>query len=204
MQADGNGLIIAVGGPQHLPNIQPVTPEVQFSFGPNTKVESGRFAGLNITMDAYSRCDATPETPNPSFLTFIVPSGNEGKVGDPIPSNSVVNCHIAMRDSQGRVYRYHLGGYPSQFPKKPIPTPEGWPDDATQRLFNSQFVLCDSTPDTDIQGWCQHVWPYQEKDTSNPHLPTLYKVIMQGPANCNWSQTPCQVPPKAAPETTSK
>ena len=54
MQTDGTGLIIAVGGPQHLPNPNHVTPEVQFTFGYKSPYAGG------ITFNQYGRCITAP------------------------------------------------------------------------------------------------------------------------------------------------
>ena len=50
MQTDGTGLIIAVGGPENLPNPDHVTPEVKFTFGYKSPYDGG------ITFNQYGRC----------------------------------------------------------------------------------------------------------------------------------------------------
>ncbi len=50
MQTDGTGLIIAVGGPENLPNPNHVTREVKFTFGYKSPYAGG------ITFDQYGRC----------------------------------------------------------------------------------------------------------------------------------------------------
>ena len=144
-QADGTGLIVAVGGPKGLPNPDHVTREVQFTFGYETDIKSGPFNGLDITMDAYSRCKAAPEDTNPIFTTFVVPAGNEAKVGDPIPPNSVVNCGIALTDSQGRNYQLRIKTYPSTWPLKPNPAPDGWPTIEQKMQWSAQNIICSGT-----------------------------------------------------------
>jgi hypothetical protein len=207
-QADGTGLIVAVGGSTGLPNTDHVTREVQFTFGYRTPITSGRFAGLTITMDAYSRCNAAPENSVPSFTTFVVPEGNEAKAGDPVPPNSVVNCPIALRDSQGRNYRLQIGTYPSNWPLKPNPVPIGWPTIEQKHQWSRENIICsgtsvDGTPNNDIAtDFCPNVFPFREIDLSNGR--TLLKLIMPAPAACNLSQGACtmpQPPPNAPPPT---
>lgn len=197
-QADGTGLVVAVGGPRGLPNPDHVTREVQFTFGYRTAITSGPFAGLTITMDAYSRCNTDPENSVPSFTTFVVPEGLAGgnNVGDPIPPNSVRNCPIALRDSQGRIYRFQIGTYPSTWPLKPNPVPDGWPTIDQQHLWSLQNIICSGTnkdgvtPNKDIQtDFCRVVYPYREIDLSNGR--TLLKLSMPAPVACNLSPEAC-------------
>jgi hypothetical protein len=203
-QADGTGLIVTVGGPQGLPNPDHVTREVQFTFGYDTNIASGPFNGLRITMDAYSRCDAAPEETNPTFTTFVVPAGNEAKVGDPVPPNSVTKCHVALRDSQGRNYRIQIGTYPSTWPLKPNPTPIGWPTIDQKHQWSAQNIICSGTGLDHANGdretvnndiatdFCPNVYPFQEIDLSNGH--TLYKLSMPAPVACNLSPDQCTRP----------
>ena len=72
MQTDGTGLIVAIGGPQDLPNQDHVTPEVLFTFG----YESGYAGG--ITFDKYGRCVTAPNSDTVSYYTtFVVPEGSK-------------------------------------------------------------------------------------------------------------------------------
>jgi len=186
-----------------------VTREIQFTFGYDTNIASGPFNGLRITMDAYSRCDANPENTNPIFTTFVVPAGLEAKVGDPIPPNSVVKCNLALRDSQGRVYRLRTGTYPSTWPKKPNPTPDGWPTIEQKKQWSAQNIICsgtsvDGSPNQDIAtDFCQFVFPFQETDLSNGH--TLYTLSMPAPVACNLTPSACtKSVVNAPPPTPSK
>jgi hypothetical protein len=208
-QADGHGLIVTVGGSTGLPNTDHVTREIQFTFGYNTTIASGPFAGLSINMDAYNRCEAAPpnEITNPIFTTFVIPQGLEGgnNVGDPIPPNSVRNCKIALKDTQGRVYRLQIGTYPSTWPLKPNPTPIGWPTIEQKKLWSAQNIICsgtsvDGSSNQDIAtDFCQFVYPFREIDLSNGH--TLLKVSMPAPVACDLSPTACTKPLTAPPPT---
>jgi len=203
-QADGTGLIVTVGGPNGLNNTDHVTREVQFTFGYQTNILSGPFNGLSITMDAFSRCSAAPENTNPIFTTFVVPAGNEANIGDQIPPNSVVNCNIALRDSQSRVYRLRIGTYPSTWPMQPNPVPDGWPTIAQKHQWSAQNIICSGTnadgitPNMDIAtDFCPNVFPFQQTDLSNGH--TLLKLVMPAPVACNLSPGACIKPSASAP-----
>jgi hypothetical protein len=150
-------------------------------------------------MDAFSRCSAAPENTNPIFTTFVVPAGNEANVGDQIPPNSVVNCNIALRDSQSRVYRLHIGIYPSTWPMQPNPVPDGWPTIDQKHQWSAQNIICSgtnadqTTPNADIAtDFCPNVFPFQQTDLSNGH--TLLKLVMPAPVACNLSPGACIKP----------
>jgi hypothetical protein len=66
---------------------------------------------------------------------------------------------------------------------KPNPAPDGWPTVAQTQQWSAQFIDCSSVTNQDVlTDFCQFIFPFQEKDLNNPHLPTLYKVVMAGPA----------------------
>jgi hypothetical protein len=97
MQTDGTGLIVALGGPERLPNPNHVTPEVKFTFGCDSPYSGG------ITFDKYGRCITAPDPDTASyFTTFVVPEGVDGK------PNSVTNCQITLRDSKNRSFTFKL------------------------------------------------------------------------------------------------
>lgn len=180
MQVDGTGLIIAIGGPQNLPNPDHVTPEVLFTFGYKSPYAGG------ITFDQYGRCVASPNTPTVSFFTtFVVPEGINGT------ANSVTNCRITLTDSKNRPYTFILKGFPSDFPT-PVQGQENWPDAQQIPVINKQFIDCtgNSNPDV-LMSWCKLIFTKQQKDLSNAHLPTRYYVIMPGPSPCNSDPQAC-------------
>ena len=181
MQTDGTGLIIAVGGPQRLPNPDHVTPEVLFTFGFKSPYHGG------ITFDQYGRCVAAPNTSTVSyFTTFVVPTGIDGA------PNSVENCQITLADSQNRVYKFKLKGFPDDFPT-PVAGQKNWPNGPQIAVINKQFIDCSGNSNSDVlMSWCQLIFVYQEKDLTNPHLPTKYYVIMGAPAPCDREPAACQ------------
>jgi hypothetical protein len=163
MQTDGTGLIIAVGGPEHLPNPDHATPNVNFPFGYSSSYDGG------IHFAQYGRCTKTPDTPTVSYFTsFPVPEGI-----DNTPS-SILNCTNSMQDSKGRVYVFKLKGLPSKFPNNPFPTPE------ERKTTNSKFIQC--TGDTgQVLSWCQDIYPYQQVDPIDPRATVNYYVVMGAP-----------------------
>ena len=180
MQTDGTGLIIAVGGPDNLPNPNHVTPEVKFTFGYKSSYAGG------INFNQYGRCIMSPNTPTVSYYTtFVVPEGIDGQ------SNSVTNCQIALLDSKNRPYTLKLKASPSTFPVKPQGAKD-WPSGEQIREWNPQFIDCSGNANQDVLlSWCQLVYVYQQKDLSNPHLPTNYYVIMGAPPPCDRNPSAC-------------
>ena len=178
MQTDGTGLIIAIGGSLNLPNENHVTPEVKFTFGYQAK-----YGNDVITFDQYGRCIASPDTPTVSyFTTFVVPEGNNGE------PNSVTNCKITLSDSNGRSFTFDLKQPPSSFPQKPVPTPRDWPSAEEIARWNPLFIDCTGNTNQDVKiSWCENIFVYQDKDLTNPHLPTNYFVIMPAPPPCDRS-----------------
>ncbi len=181
MQTDGTGLIIAVGGPQNLPNPDHVTPEALFTFGYESPYHGG------ITFDQYGRCITSPNTPTVSyFTTFVVPLGIDSA------PNSVENCPITLVDSQGRPYAFRLKGFPTDFPT-PVVGQKNWPNAAQIAAINQQFIDCSGNSNPDVlMSWCQLIFAYQQKDLTNPHLPTKYFIIMAAPAPCDRQPGACQ------------
>jgi hypothetical protein len=181
MQTDGTGLIIAVGGPGNLPNDNHVTPEVKFTFGYESPYAGG------ITFNQYGRCITSPNTDTVSyFTTFVVPTGVDGQ------SNSVENCQITLLDSKNRPYTFKLKGFPNDFPT-PVQGQKNWPDAMQIPIINNQFIDCSrNTTNQDILlSWCQLIFVYQQKDLTNPHLPTNYYVIMGAPPPCDRTPGAC-------------
>jgi hypothetical protein len=180
MQTDGTGLIIAVGGPQNLPNPNHVTPQVQFTFGYESPYAGG------ITFSQYSRCITAANTDTVSYYTsFVVPQGVDGS------ANSVENCQITLLDSKNRSYTFKLKGFPTDFPK-PVEGQENWPDAQQIAAINQQFIDCSGNTNQDVLlSWCQLIFTYQQQDLTNPHLPTNYYVIMGAPAPCDRNPGAC-------------
>ncbi len=163
MQIDGTGLVIAVGGPEHLPNPDHATPFVNFPFGYSSSYDGG------IHFTQYGRCTRTPNTPTASnYTSFPVPEGI------PNTPSSILNCTNSMQDSKGRVYLLKLKGLPSKFPSNPYPTPQ------ERMTANSKFIDC--TGDTgQVLNWCQTIYPYQQIDPNDPRATVNYYVVMGAP-----------------------
>lgn len=163
MQTDGTGLVIAVGGPEHLPNPDHATPNVNFPFGYSSSYDGG------IHFTQYGRCTMTPDTPTVSYFTsFPVPEGINNT-----PS-SILNCTNSMQDSKGRIYLFKLKGLPSKFPTNPFPTPQ------ERKMTNSQLIDC--TGDTgQVLNWCQDIYPYQQINPNDPRAMVNYYVVMGAP-----------------------
>ena len=167
MQTDGTGMVIAVGGPQNLPNPDHATPNVNFPFGYSSSYDGG------IHFAQYGRCKTTPDTPTVNFFTsFAVPEGI-----DNTPS-SIINCTNSMLDSKGRIYLFKLKGLPPNFPDNPFPTPD------ERRMVNSQFIDC--TGDTgQVLNWCQDIYPYRQINPNDPRAMVNYYVVMGAPPPLN-------------------
>jgi hypothetical protein len=121
-----------------------------------------------------------PDTNTVSYYTgFVVP---EGIAGAP---NSVENCRITLQDSKNRSYAFKLKGFPTDFPN-PVQGQQNWPNAQQIAQINQQFIDCFGNTNQDVLlSWCQIIFTYQQKDLSNPHLPTNYYVIMPGPSPCD-------------------
>jgi hypothetical protein len=160
-------MVIAVGGPQNLPNPDHATPNVNFPFGYSSSYDGG------IHFAQYGRCKTTPDTPTVNFFTsFAVPEGI-----DNTPS-SIINCTNSMLDSKGRIYLFKLKGLPPNFPDNPFPTPD------ERRMVNSQFIDC--TGDTgQVLNWCQDIYPYRQINPNDPRAMVNYYVVMGAPPPLN-------------------
>jgi hypothetical protein len=144
MQTDGAGLIVAVGGPENLPNPDHATPNVNFPYGLDSIYPTG-----TITFTKYGRCTTIPITdPNPNFLSFPVPEGIAGS------TSSVINCQISFLDDQNRHYQFKLKALPP-FPTNPDPTP------AERTAANTTFIDCTANTNPQVLGWCHAIYPYQ-------------------------------------------
>jgi hypothetical protein len=167
MQTDGTGLIIAVGGPQHLPNPDHATPNVNFPFGYSSSYDGG----INFT--EYGRCLTTPDTPTVSYFTsFAVPEGIANTPG------SVVNCPLSMKDNKGRVYLFELKDLPPSFPTNPNPTPN------ERTTANSSFINCNGNTGQ-VLNWCLDIYPYQQINANDPRATVNYYVVMGAPPPLN-------------------
>jgi len=169
MQTDGTGLILAVGGPENLPNSDHATPNVNFPFGYYSSYDGG----INFT--EYGRCSTTPDggphpdTPTvPYFTSFAVPEGIDNT------PRSIVNCVISMQDSRGRVYRFKLKDLPPNFPTNPSPRPD------ERSAANNRFIDCDGNTGQ-VMNWCKDIYPYRQINKNDSRATVNFYVVMGAP-----------------------
>lgn len=104
MQADGKGLIIAVGGPKGLPNPEPATPPIHVSFG-YSETDPVRFK-------KYGICTDTPNKKvDPDFASFDISITSIGK------------CTLSFIDNLDREYSFEIKSQPP-YPNKNRLTPD--------------------------------------------------------------------------------
>jgi hypothetical protein len=164
MQTDGAGLIVAVGGPENLPNPDHATPNVNFPYGLSTQDGTVR-----ITFIKYGRCTTDPQTdPNPNFLSFPVPEGVANS------KSSVINCQISFKDNYNRNYQFKVKALPP-FPTNPFPTA------AERTAANTKFIDCTANTNTQVLGWCHAIYPYQMIDPNDKRATIVYNVTIGGP-----------------------
>jgi hypothetical protein len=104
MLVKGDGLIIAVGGPQRLPNQDEATPPVNvgIGWGPANKI--------NFTH--YGACTLDPKVPvNPTYASFAISATNLSK------------CPISFVDNKGEYYYFKLKSQPPYPVLPPAPQP---------------------------------------------------------------------------------
>lgn len=104
MQAEGVGIVIAIGGPRGLENTNPASPPVHISFGfsPDDKVQFVK----------YGICSEKPDRDvNPYFHSFD------------IAQDSIPDCVSSLLDSNGVVYKVGLDRKPP-YPNVHQRTPE--------------------------------------------------------------------------------
>jgi hypothetical protein len=104
MQVAGDGLILAVGGVNGLPNPNHATPFINVSFG---------FAATDkVQFTKYGICKTPPDTPvNPDFTSFAISSTNPNI------------CPLSWVDNVGQQYTFKLKYQPQGVP----PSVPAWP-----------------------------------------------------------------------------
>ena len=76
----------------------------------------------------------------------------------------------------------------------PVIGQPNWPNASQISAINQQFIDCSGNSNPDVlMSWCQLIFTYQQKDLSNPHLPTKYFIIMGAPAPCDRAPHACKV-----------
>jgi hypothetical protein len=132
MQVEGDGLIIAVGGTNGLPNPNKATSPINIQFGYD------KTAGA-INFVKYGACTNTPnKNVNPNYASFA------------ISSTDPQNCPISFLDSQNRVYHVTI--------KQSPPFPLG-PPDPTKNIPSSyypSYIDCSGNMVGSLQAqWCR-------------------------------------------------
>jgi hypothetical protein len=140
MQTDGTGLVIAVGGPQNLPNPDHATPNVNFNY-------AYKSLSNGIFFTKYGCCAKTPNTTtNPNFASFAVPVG----VTRPVSS-----CLITFADNLGRNYQFQIS---AKYP------PAEWPTSTAFSAAGHAPVAASCIKNTDLKirkNWCDYIFVYQ-------------------------------------------
>ena len=164
MQVAGDGLILAVGGVNGLPNPNHATPFINVSFGFSTK-DAVRFT-------KYSICKTTPDTAvNPDFPSFAISSTNPNTC----PLSFQENVHA------GQLYTFKLKSQP----KGGLPP---WPicqkgDVTCETALNpAARAPIDCTGNTGIAvAWCKDVFAYTELEAKRPHYFAIAPTPAQPP-----------------------
>jgi hypothetical protein len=135
MQTTGEGLIIAIGGTDGLPNPNPATSpiHVSFGYGPNDAVKFVK----------YGVCTDTPDQDvNPNFASFD------------LSANQLSNCTLSFIDNQSATYFFKITKQPPYPP--PPPADQPIPD------ANKTMIDCSgNTPDI-TQTWCENIFGYTQ------------------------------------------
>jgi hypothetical protein len=167
MQVAGDGLILAVGGANGLPNPNPATPFINVSFGGATTDR--------VQFTEYGVCTMFPDKMvNPDFRSFAVSSTNPN------------SCPLSWVDNSANKYTFKLKYQPKP-PPPPAPQTPAWP------ICQQGDTKCETglNPATlapiDCSGnaagsagaaWCKGVFAYTELDAKRPH----YFAIAPAPA----------------------
>lgn len=134
MQVAGDGLIIAVGGTNGLPNPKPATPPINVAMGYNS-TEPG---WINFT--SYGVCKTTPDTTvDPTFASFA------------ISANDPQKCPLSFKDASGALYYITLKAEPPYALGPPAPdVPVG------QQYYPNSIDCTDNAPNTQQAAWCRY------------------------------------------------
>jgi len=137
MQTAGEGLIIAVGGTEGLPNLQPATSPIHVPFG-WAATDAIRFV-------KYGVCTDQPDQDvNPSFTSFD------------LSANQLADCTLSFLDNQNpaSLYQFRITRQP---PYPPIP-PSGQPIPAV----NKTMINCSGNTHYITDTWCNNIFGYTQ------------------------------------------
>ncbi len=168
MQVAGDGLMIAVGGTQRLPNGKPATPPINVSFG-FSKKDAIRFV-------QYGICTTTPnKTVNPGFASFSISANNPN------------NCPLSFLDNMNQLYTFRLNAEP---PYTFFSTPPD-PDNLPRATASTQAQIdCSGNTTPATSAWCFRV------DNLGVHSGVYaYSSIVEGTKKVNFAVAPAPAQP---------
>jgi hypothetical protein len=137
MQTKGEGLIIAIGGTNGLPNSNPATSpiHVSFGYGPNDAVKFVK----------YGACTDTPDQDvNPNFASFD------------LSANQLSNCTLSFLDNQNPPSQYFF-----KITKQP-PYPSRPPDGQPIPAENKTMIDCSGNAPSIVTTWCENIFGFTE------------------------------------------
>ncbi len=153
MQADGDGLVLSIGGKNGLPVPTPAVPPIIVSFGAPTK------AGTAFTM--FGACEDPPNiNVNPNYFSFI------------ISPEEVDQCVMTLQDNKKPSVVYKFGLKMPGQNKSLLPFPPKPADAKPIPPENKAPVNCDDATSGDTKTWCKNTaFVYSEfREDANGYL----------------------------------
>jgi hypothetical protein len=133
MQTTGEGMILAVGGTDGLPNPKPATAPIHIPFG-YAATDAVRFV-------KYGVCTTTPDQEvNPAFTSFD------------LSDNQISDCTLSFLDNQANEYFFTI----TSQPPFPPPPPDGKPIPAA----NKTMIDCTGNSPSITETWCKNIFGY--------------------------------------------
>lgn len=137
MQTTGEGLILAVGGVQGLPNPNPATSPIHVPFG--------YAAADGVRFVKYGVCTDTPDQDvNPNFTSFD------------LSANELAKCTLSFMDTQTppNLYFFKITSQPP-FPSRP-------PDNEPIPNTNKTMIDCSGNTQFVTDTWCRNIFGYTQ------------------------------------------
>ena len=156
MQTTGEGLIIAVGGPQGLPNQEPATAPIHVPFGWAAQ-DRVRFVQYGVCTDSPNR------DVNPKFTSFD------------LSANQLNDCTLSFVDNQIPPQKYFFK-ITRQPPYDPLP-PDGHPTD-----INRTMIDCSLNTQVITDTWCKHIYGYSVRNPKAQHQKEDTYISVAAPA----------------------
>jgi hypothetical protein len=146
MQADGDGIVISVGGKDGLPVPTPAVPPIIVSFGAPTK------AGSEFTH--FGACEDPPNREvDPNYFSFI------------ISPNEADQCVLTLLDNATPPVVYKFGLKKPAAGKSLLPFPPRPADGKPIPDANRAPINCDDASSSATKAWCRNtVFAYSEYD----------------------------------------